>query len=254
MPRRKTQLRPDRQGKRMGKQETAETYRHELKYACSQAQLTLLAERVRQLLALDSHVPEGCGGFYRIRSLYFDDADNTCYYENEDGTDPREKFRIRIYNGSASRISLELKMKNCGMTRKLSCPLTEAQCRAFMEGRGLPAALGEDVPPLLRRLCAAWHTRLLRPKVIVEYDRTPFVYPNGNVRVTLDREIMSCARPEWFLEKELPARRPVMPRGMQLLEVKYDEYLPDFIYSSLSLENLQRISFSKYYLSRKYTL
>ena len=94
-------------------------------------------------------------------------------------------------------------------------------------------------------------TRRLRPVVIVEYDRIPYVYENGNVRITLDTNICSCSRVETFLAPELP-RRPVMALGQQLLEVKYDEYLPDFIYRNLQLQSLRQSAFSKYYICRKF--
>ena len=87
-------------------------YRHELKYVCTAAELALIQSRIHHLIPLDSHV--GDTGMYNIRSLYFDDYYNRCYYENENGTDPREKFRIRIYNGSTDKISLELKKKERG--------------------------------------------------------------------------------------------------------------------------------------------
>ncbi len=228
-------------------------YRHELKYTCSQAQLALLGNRVKGLLELDAHV-EADRPFYTIRSLYFDDYDNTCFYENENGTDPREKYRIRIYNGDGSRIRLERKQKVRGKTRKQSCPLTKEQCQAFMEGKGLPMREFADQPLLLQQFLAAWHTRLLRPKIIVEYERVPYVYPEGNVRITLDQNISSSKEVARFLEPELAGKRPVMPKGQQLLEVKFDEYLPDFIYRSLALENLQQTAFSKYYLCRKFSL
>ena len=64
----------------------------------------MLRTRLSGLISLDAHAKNG---HYTIRSLYFDDYDDRCLLENENGTDPREKFRIRIYNGSAERISLE---------------------------------------------------------------------------------------------------------------------------------------------------
>lgn len=222
-------------------------YRHELKYPISDAQAALIQARLRRMLPLDAHA--GPTGTYCIRSLYFDDYDNRCYWENENGTDPREKFRIRIYNHSPSRIMLECKRKERGKTRKTACPLTLAQTRQLMAGRPLGDIPSQ--PPLLRKLTLDMLTNRLRPVVIVEYDRTPFVYPNGNVRITLDRHIASCPAPEQFLESEIP-RRPVMPLGLQLLEVKYDAYLPDFLYQALSLPSLQQTAFSKYYLCRKY--
>lgn len=95
-------------------------------------------------------------------------------------------------------------------------------------------------------------TRRMRPVVIVEYDRIPYVYANGNVRITLDTNISSSQATDRFLEEIVP-KRPVMPLGQQLLEVKYDDYLPDFIYRNLQLDCLRQTAFSKYYLCRKYT-
>ena len=69
-------------------------YRHELKYICTAAELAMIQGRIHHLIPLDSHAGEN--GMYQIRSLYFDDYYDRCYYENENGTDPREKFRIRI--------------------------------------------------------------------------------------------------------------------------------------------------------------
>lgn len=223
-------------------------FRHELKYVVSAAQVELIKNRVEHLLPRDAHAGEK--GMYAIRSLYFDDYENRCYRENEEGTDPREKFRIRIYNHSAEKIRLECKRKERGMTHKESCPLTEMQTRMLMDGRALPDIASQ--PPVLRKLTMQMLTRRMRPVVIVEYERVPYVYELGNVRITLDLNVSSGKDVGAFLEESI-SKRPVMPAGRQLLEVKYDEYLPDFIYNNLQLENLQQTAFSKYYLCRKYT-
>ena len=223
------------------------TFRHELKYLITSAQVQMLKSRLTGIAPLDSHAS---GGSYRIRSLYFDDYDDRCFYENENGVDPREKFRIRIYNADTSRITLECKRKERGKTLKTSCPLTLEQTRLLMEG--IPLGDIAHQPPLLQKLTARMLTARMRPVVIVEYDRVPYVCRLGNVRLTLDTNISSCADVGRFLEADIP-RRPVMPMGQQLLEVKYDAFLPDFLYRSLALENLSQTAFSKYYLCRKYT-
>lgn len=224
-------------------------YRHEFKYLCSYGQLRMIQARLQGLIPLDPHVGES--GQYNIRSLYFDDYYDSYLQENEAGTDPREKFRIRIYDHSSGRISLELKRKVRGMTQKISCPLTEEQCRLLMAGE-IPD-ISKDAPAVFQKLVLQMRIRLLRPKVIVEYDRVPYVYPHGNVRVTLDENIRASGRTELFLEEDIPLR-PIMPTGQHILEVKYDEYLPDHIYRTVQLENLQRTAFSKYYLCRRYHL
>ncbi len=223
-------------------------FRHELKYQVTAAQIFMLKNRIRSLIPLDKHVGET--GSYTIRSLYFDDQYDRCLLENENGTDPREKFRIRIYNHSTQKISLECKRKERGKTHKLSCPLTVEQTRQLMEGKPLPDIATQH--PLLQKLTVQMLTRRLRPVVIVEYERIPYVYKTGNVRITLDTNISSSGAVDCFLDPEIP-KRPVLPLGQQLLEVKYDEFLPDFIYRSLQLPSLRQTAFSKYYICRKYT-
>ena len=223
-------------------------FRHELKYQITDVQVAMLQNRIRHLIPMDSHV--GQAGTYRIRSLYFDDYEDRCLRENEDGTDPREKFRIRIYNASSQRITLECKRKERGKTHKSACPLTVEQTKLLMAGKILPD-IGSQ-PPVLRKLTLQMMTRRMRPVVIVEYDRIPYVYKNGNVRITLDTNITSSSAVERFLEPDI-LPRPVLPAGQQLLEVKYDEYLPDFIYRSLQLHSLRQTAFSKYAICRKYT-
>lgn len=222
-------------------------YRHEYKYQCSMQKWLCIRNQIEPIMELDSNVGEYEA--YTIRSLYFDDHENRCFYENVNGTDPREKFRIRIYNGNASYIKLELKKKEHGKTKKLSCRLTEELCRAAMNGENLPIdALDSAV---YRKFCIQQATRLLRPKVIVEYDRIPFIYQDGNVRVTFDSNIRSSDRMELFLDSDI-ASRLIMPNNQHILEVKFDEYIPDFIYQSAQSEKLQQTTFSKYYMCRKF--
>lgn len=228
--------------------QTGRKFRHELKYVISTGELALLRNRIYHLLPLDKHIGESAS--YSIRSLYFDDYENRCYYENENGTDPREKFRIRIYNHSTERITLECKRKERGKTLKTSCPLTLKQTRMLMEGKPIPDIASQ--PEVLRKLTLQMITRQMKPVVIVEYDRIPYVYRNGNVRVTLDTNVSASTAVEKFLDAQIP-KRPIMPAGQHLLEVKFDEYLPDFIHHNLNLHSLTQTAYSKYYLCRKYT-
>lgn len=224
-------------------------YRNELKYIVSARQIAILRSRIRPLMDLDAHT--GKKGKYTIRSVYFDDYKDTCYMENESGTSPREKFRIRIYNADEKTIRLELKRKEGGKTHKDACLLTADQCRAFLEGKGMACAGG--YPPVFQKFILKYRTELYRPKVIVEYDREPYVYKAGNVRVTFDTDIRSSNHVETFFEKDVFSRL-IMPAGCHLMEVKYDEFLPDVIYNSLQMDSLSQETFSKYYLCRRYNI
>ena len=224
-------------------------WRHEFKYLSPEYILAYLEKRVGAVMQRDSHTgPAGC---YAIRSIYFDDMYNTCYRENEDGTDPREKFRIRIYNCSTERISLELKQKERSKCHKLSVPLSLETCREIMAGK-IPRLQDSD-PYLLKKLVMQMQMRALRPVVIVAYERVPFIWNAGNVRVTFDRNIRSSADIEDFFSREL-AFRPILETDTNMVEVKFDEFLPDFISEVLQTGRLQQTSFSKYYLCRRYNL
>lgn len=245
-------------------------YRHEFKYLCTEAQLAMLEVRLKGLMKKDIHA--GSNGCYFIKSLYFDDINDRCFYENENGTGPREKYRIRIYNNDAGRISLECKRKENDKVSKKSCLLTKEQYNWLVYGRaaGQPDAppqpdtlLQPDTPPqsdalqpdtlpeLARKLFILKMCDKMEPKVIVSYERTPYVFSGGNVRITFDRNIASSSRIDDFFRENALARQ-ILPPGRQLLEVKYDEYLPDHIYHALSLADMPRTAFSKYYLCRKY--
>lgn len=224
-------------------------FRHEMKYLVSDAQLLSLQSRLKGILKPDPHV--GDEGVYVIRSLYFDDIDNTCFNENECGTGRREKFRIRIYNGSMDRISLERKAKVSDKIRKTSCILTRDQYEILAD-KNADKTVKDEYPDLMKRMLAMYQSRRMEPKVIVEYERRPYIYRDGNVRITFDRNVTSSSDLKSFSDERIHGR-PVMPVGLQLLEVKYDTFLPDHIYRTIAMSNLQLSTYSKYYLCRKYT-
>lgn len=222
-------------------------WRHEYKYLCNAVEIQILQSRVEGLLPRDAHAAEA--GSYRIRSLYFDDYYNTAFYENEDGTEPRTKFRLRFYNGDTSFIVLEKKEKKRGMTHKESCVVEETVCRELMQGQWPDiTCLQSDI---LRKLILQMRLKNLRPVQIVEYERIPFIEPNGNVRITFDSQISSSQEVENFLEQSLVVR-PILEIGQSLMEVKWDTHLPDYIRTSLELDTLHWSTFSKFYLCRKF--
>ena len=91
----------------------------------------------------------------------------------------------------------------------------------------------------------------LLPKVIVSYERIPYIYQVGNVRVTFDRHITASNEVSRFLMGDYN-RRPILPQGESVMEVKWDEIMPQFIKEYMQLDSLQWCTFSKYYLCRKY--
>lgn len=224
-------------------------YRHEYKYMIDSKQECVLGIKAAGLMSLDAHA--AATGGYRITSLYFDDAGNSCFYENENGTDPRSKFRIRYYNGDSTRLKLEKKSKRNGMTLKESCSITREECAQMI--KGIIPTVTDQTPETAAKLFSEMRLRKLLPKVIVSYDRIPYVYRTGNVRVTFDKNLTASSDIDRFLEGTY-GQRPIMNKGESVLEVKWDELLPLHIKEYMQLERLQWTAFSKYYLCRKHNL
>ena len=186
------------------------------------------------------------GEAYVIRSLYFDDIWDSCMEENEAGIDDRSKLRIRTYTYDAEKLYLENKEKHRGYTKKSRNVISRQECFDVMEGKALP--FGER--KVVNQLSLAMKTNHMRPKTIIEYERSAFVHPLGNVRITFDRNITASRYCEDFLCKDVRQKTAVLPAGMHILEVKYDEFLPDVIAQLIEDGNLIQTAFSKYYLGR----
>ena len=146
---------------------------------------------------------------------------------------------------------MEIKSKINGMTAKHGCAITRKQFDDILSGKYMPP--DSSMPPVWNRFMTEYYTRPMKAAVIVDYDRVPYVYPDGNVRVTFDSNISSDEHFDAFFS-ENRVGRPVLPSDLVMLEVKYDEFIPAFLVNSLNLNGLQRESFSKYYLCRKFDL
>ena len=219
-------------------------YRHEWKHEITLSDMIALRQRLKAVARPDPHAVDGK---YFIRSLYFEDPADTALREKLDGVDRREKFRIRYYDGDTSLIHLEKKSKINGLCRKESAAVTEAEVRSLLGGdTGWMAESGRALVWELRQKTAS---ELLRPRVIVDYTREAYVFGPGNVRVTLDYNIRTGLNNLDFLHPAsltIPAGAPI------ILEVKWDEYLPDSIRCAVQLEGRRSAAFSKYAVCRRY--
>lgn len=222
-------------------------YRHEHKYIESEADLTAAASRLAAVMKRDPHLSPG-KGCYNIRSLYFDDHFNTFLDENINGTDERIKWRLRMYDRSTSYISLERKIRKADLIAKQHCKISVDTCQKLLSGT---ARISSDNPDLLNVFIKESRTRLLRPVIIVVYDRTPFVCAEGNTRVTIDRNIRSSSETDAFFADRPLVSRPVLLAGQNLLEVKYDAFLPAYIMRTIEHGRMRRETFSKYALARR---
>lgn len=218
-------------------------FRHEFKHEIGYCDMLSLRSRLSAVMQQDPHA---INGRYKIRSLYFDNLDDKALLEKVNGVDRREKFRLRCYNSDTSLIFLEKKIKVNGLCRKEQTVVTASQAEKMITGGDFNA--GED--ELLNDFKFKTETQGLRAKTIVDYTREPFVFPVGNVRVTMDYNIRTGMNCTDFFDSDCVT----VPAGDApiILEVKWDEFLPSVIRDIVQLPGTHTSAFSKYAVCRIY--
>ena len=217
--------------------------RHELKYSISYAQYLELRSRALCFMRHDEH---GSDGRYFIRSLYLDDIYNADYNQKNAGLSRRRKYRIRIYDCSGDMIKFEIKDKFDSYISKKSSVITREECDSIIRGdfyfvtdmilHDRERALS-DSTRALRMGCIDCACRLLRPQVVVDYDREVFICDEGNVRMTFDMNLRAGQGSGDIFDPHLPTV-PAYESGKMILEIKYDDYLPGFIRRMLRSKKL----------------
>ncbi len=225
--------------------EEKKKFRHELKYYINKIQFEEIKERISFLLDKDKNV--GQDGCYFIKSLYFDDYQDTSFCQVEEGISKREKYRIRYYNYDLSYICLEKKFKINNMTHKTSCRVTKEQVEKLINGN---LEIKKENNKLLNEFILKTKFYGYKPVVTLNYNRIPYVYKVGNVRLTLDYNISIDYNTDEFF-KEDSIKIPIIENNMMILEVKYDEFIPNYIVWLFNINTLERTSYSKYLKGRK---
>lgn len=207
----------------------------------------MLAIRAK-LSAVATPDRNGPEGKYLVRSLYFDDLNDTALKEKINGVNQREKFRIRLYNNDPSFIRLEKKSKINGLCNKQSAPLTADEAQKIIDGDYEWLISSEH--GLIREFYSKIITKGLLPRTVVDYTREAFIFPAGNVRITLDYSIRTGLNATDFLSAELVT----VPAGESpiILEVKWDEFLPEIIRNAVQTSSCRAGAFSKYAACRIY--
>lgn len=222
-------------------------YRHEYKHTINLQDYHTVRQRLKAAAKPDPNA--GAKGCYHVRSLYFDNEDDKALREKIDGLPNREKFRIRIYNRDSSLIKLEKKSKMRERCNKRATTLSLAQTKQILAGE--TDWMRDSQDPLLLELYVKMREQRLRPRTIVDYTREAYSFPLGNVRITFDSEIRTGLYAKDLFAGELPLVS-VCPPGIMLLEVKYDDYLPELMRALIQTNTRRTESFSKYAECRIY--
>lgn len=220
--------------------------RHELKYYIPIYEKYALRERVRRVMSLDHNSVTEDG--YHIRSLYFDNVHESALHDKTNGILRRKKYRIRIYNKSDQVIKLERKSKMNHLVMKESARLTKDEYYSLLHGDIY--VLHAKSAPLLRDFYFDLKNEHMKPAVVVDYIREAYTYPISDVRVTFDKQLSASVQSFDIFDPSLITRE--MIHGPQtILEVKYNQFLPDMISNLLQMPAHSRSAISKYVICKE---
>ena len=218
-------------------------FRNELKYRLNFIDYTLIKARLEAVCEKDKNVTSD--GFYSVRSLYFDDYYNSAYNEKMIGVMNRQKFRIRIYNHSDQSIQLERKIKANQYIHKQTSKLTRDAVYDILQGRyEFLLHSNDNLQRLFYHECM---TNILRPRVVVDYEREPYVSEVGNLRITFDQNIRAGEMGFDLFDRDMPMVGALDP-GLVILEVKYTDILPKMIRRILPAKASEYGAVSKFVL------
>lgn len=215
-------------------------YRNELKFFINAHQKNLMANKLSKICQRDSF--SDADGGYLISSLYFDDYNQSAFFDKLSGIRDRKKFRVRVYNYQSNVIKLERKIKRGNVTEKSHIQISKEEYDTLVSGDVSFLRYKDDV--VAKEFYLYYRTKNLRPRVVVEYRREAFIYKYGDVRITFDYLLKAGV-----FQKDLFSNGymiSAIPHDQIILEVKYTGYFPDVIRNIIQINNLQWQSSSKY--------
>ncbi|MDD9897552.1 MAG: VTC domain-containing protein, partial [Candidatus Melainabacteria bacterium] len=215
------------------KPETGFEY-YEYKYLVEDARVPEVLQYLRSSISNIDPYPDGW-----VSSLYYDSYDLKSFYECEDGSNLKRKFRLRFYSNEdySNGGQIQVKEKQLSAVFKYKAPFPAQPVKDI-----LSQPWPEDIDSLAIRSLATNYVNL-EPLILVQYYRHRFrLFDN---RITLDTRI--SFQPGSLL------RAPMRSYGhvpFSILEVKAETPRP-FLPTN-KLIDLPQLSFSKFYSGVKY--
>jgi hypothetical protein len=152
-----------------------------------------------------------------VNNLYFDSYEYTAYDHNLAGISRRAKMRFRWYGARTNLFpgTLELKLKRNDFGWKEAARVESAAEASNLDFKNLIKVLRSSTPSRYRY----WIDSFPCPVLANRYSRRYFISANENIRVTIDKDLMSAD--QRFNRRLTWHRTGITPR-LVILEVKVD--------------------------------
>lgn len=221
--------------------------RFEFKYVLAKPLRDEFERELGYFMTLDPFAASAPDHRYTVRSLYFEDAPCSAYYDKIDGLHSRHKFRLRAYTDDPARSPvrfLEVKGRHNNLVYKHRVALEAQDVDRARGGRLAEAILarGGD-SAVVEQFRYEFYRKRLAPLVGVDYARRPYVsrYDPG-FRLTFDSGLTGAAADALFQPSSGP--RAVLP-GYTIMEVKFQFRMPAWFHRLIQSYELTRVPFSK---------
>ncbi|MCT4632202.1 MAG: polyphosphate polymerase domain-containing protein [Firmicutes bacterium] len=220
-----------------------ETYRVEKKFIVDK----ITAEKTKHLLKL-SMSPDTNNGIdgYEVRSLYFDSIYDDDFFDKKEGLENRKKIRLRTYGHSSEIIKLEVKEKRGESQLKRSLIINKEEAEKMIRGDYRFLLLKDS--DLSKDIYLEMTQKLYRPKTLIEYKREAYIMKSNDVRITFDTKLTSSEANFDIFSEEIPMNQIYFET---IMEVKYRDFLFEYIKKIIRGIDKKEVSVSKYVLGRR---
>lgn len=217
--------------------------RTELKYYINYQDYKALARKLAIILKKDNH---GNESGYFVRSLYFDSFDNKAFHEKIAGIKERKKYRLRIYDTKDKKVKFEIKNKSNNHIHKETATINKADALEIQNQNY--EVLNKYNNYVLNKIYYNFKKNKYHPVVLVDYLREAYVYDLNNIRITFDKSLKSNACNLQLFGDITTV--PCLNENIVILEIKYNNFLPEHIKKALQLSRFERCAISKYCIGR----
>lgn len=233
----------------MTKTEPITTFeRREIKYLLTSEQKQAFLQLAKDYLKPDEN---GDGGNYQLVSLYYDSPEKDFYWQKFSKYDERKKLRIRRYLGEAKKPSdekvfIEIKEHTPSMNYKRRVMLSLDEAFSLLNEGRAPDAVNLADQAVIYEILLLVHEYHLEPSAFVTYQRQAYKAKkkHGGIRITFDNGIKYRVR-DLNLDKN-SREALLIEQGMEVMEIKVKEALPERLQNILSACHIEQKSFSKY--------
>ncbi|MBI4235006.1 polyphosphate polymerase domain-containing protein [Candidatus Peregrinibacteria bacterium] len=181
--------------------------------------------------------------YYEVRSIYFDSIDFRAYHEKIDGFEKRKKLRIRIYGNDDERLFFEIKRKHGQVVKKDRLIVDSGDFTEIISGNFEKFHFANDELEVIEEFVFEKKYFNMRPNTLVAYKRRALVGTNEDkLRITFDYDIQATSLGYVDFAKKT---RPIL-KDMLIMEVKFNNVLPNWVHDIIQKYGLKADSYSKY--------